>query len=127
MKLLNEVHKMKMIGKGLSCASRTEVTGEMVYIQTVEDVINLFDTAEGKICLIDDAGTTTLGPILSDLTGIVCTTGSGGSHLAIVSREFDLPCIMNIDMDIEDLTQLNGKTGKISTEEDNTGFLYLLN
>ena len=118
---------MKIIGKGLSCASRTEVDGELVYIQTVEDVIDLFDTAEGKICLIDDAGTTTLGPILSDLTGILCTTGSGGSHLAIVSREFDLPCIMNIDIDIDDLTQLNGKMGRISTEEDNAGILYLLN
>ena len=118
---------MKIIGKGLSCASKTEVTGELVYIQTVEDVINLFDIAEGKICLIDDAGTTTLGPILSDLTGILCTTGSAGSHLAIVSREFDLPCIMNIDITIDDLTQLNGKIGKMATEEDNTGVLYLLN
>ena len=28
---------MKVIGKGLSCASKTEVTGEIVYIQTVEE------------------------------------------------------------------------------------------
>jgi signal transduction protein with GAF and PtsI domain len=118
---------MEMVGKGLSCSSKSEVTGELVYVQTVEDVINLFDEAEGKICLVDDAGTTTLGPILSDLTGILCTTGSGGSHLAIVSREFDLPCIMNIDLDIDDLTKLNGKMGRIATEEDNTGVLYILN
>lgn len=118
---------MEKIGQGLSCSSKSEVTGELVYIQTVEDVINLFDEAEGKICLIDDAGTTTLGPIISDLTGILCTTGSAGSHLAIVSREFELPCIMNIDLNIDDLTQLNGKIGRITTEKDNTGILYLLN
>ena len=118
---------MEIIGKGLSCSSKSEVTGELVYVQSVEDVINLFDIAEGKICLVDDSGTTTLGPILSDLAGILCTTGSAGSHLAIVSREFDLPCIMNIDITMDDLTQLNGKMGKIATEEDNNGVLYLLN
>lgn len=116
---------MKKIGEGLSCSSTSEVTGEMVFVQSVEDVINLFDIADGKICLVQDSGTTTLGPIVSDLAGIVCTSGSAGSHLAIVSREFEIPCIMGIIISLDDLSVLNGKKVKIATEGDGKGVLYL--
>ena len=117
---------MKKIGEGLSCSSTSEVTGEIVFIQSVEDVINLFDKADGKLCLVNDSGTTTLGPIVSELTGIICTTGSAGSHLAIVSREFEIPCIMNINLSIEDLSLLTGKRGKMVTEGERKGVLYLI-
>jgi len=120
---------MKKIGQGLSCSSKTEVEGKLIYIQSINDVVDLFDEAEGKICLVDAAGTTTLGPILSELTGVICTTGGAGSHLAIVSREFEIPCIMNLDIGDEDseLIDLNGKQVRISTENDDEGILYLLN
>ena len=117
---------MEEIGKGLSCSSKSEAYGELIYVKNIDDVINLIDDAEGKICLIDDAATGKLAPILSDLKGILCTTGSAGSHLAIVSREFDLPCIMNINLELDDPKQLNGKKGKIITEDDNLGVLYIL-
>ena len=117
---------MKEIGEGLSCSSTLEVTGEAVFVQSVEDVINLFDNANGKICIVEDSGTTTLGPILSDLTGVLCTAGSAGSHLAIVSREFELPCVMGVKFLLEDLSSLNGKKIKITTESENKGILFLL-
>ena len=117
---------MKKIGEGLSCSIKKEVTGELVYIQEINDVINLFDKAAGKICIVDDAGTTTLSPILSELTGTISTTGSAGSHLAIVSREFEIPCIMGLSFEIEDISSLNGKKAKIATQEENKGILYLL-
>ncbi|MFX1464643.1 MAG: PEP-utilizing enzyme [Promethearchaeota archaeon] len=117
---------MEKIGVGLSCSSKSEVTGELVYIQTIDDVINLFDKAEGKICIVDDSGITTLSPILSDLVGTICTTGSAGSHLAIVSREFSIPCIMGVKFSIENISSLNGRMGKIIHEEDHMGILYLL-
>jgi signal transduction protein with GAF and PtsI domain len=116
---------MKKIGEGLSCSSNSEAIGEFVFIQSVEDVINLFDSAEGKICLVKDSGTTTLGPILPDLAGVVCTSGSAGSHIAIVSREFEIPCIMSLILTIEDISSLNGTKCKIVTEEDDKGNLYL--
>lgn len=58
-------------------------------------MINLWkEGATGKIAVVEDAGTTTLGPILSKLAGVVCKTGGIGSHLAIVSREFSIPALM---------------------------------
>ena len=117
---------MEKIGEGLSCSSKSETTGEFVFVKTVEDVINLFDNATGKICIVDDAGITTLSPILSDLVGTICTTGSAGSHLAIVSREFSIPCIMGVKFSIENISSLNGRMGKIIHEEDHMGILYLL-
>jgi phosphoenolpyruvate synthase/pyruvate phosphate dikinase len=116
---------MKKIGEGLSCSSKSGVTGELVYIKVLEDVINLFDKATGKICLVDDAGITTLSPILPELSGIICTTGSGGSHLAIVSREFGLPCIMATKFYIENISSLNGKKIKIVHDGEYKGILYL--
>ncbi len=117
---------MKKIGEGLSCSSNSEVTGELVYIQSVQDVINLFDDANEKICIVEDSGTTTLGPILSELAGVLCPIGSAGSHLAIVSREFEIPCIMSVEFLLEDLSSLNGKKGKIITESEAKGIIYLL-
>jgi phosphoenolpyruvate synthase/pyruvate phosphate dikinase len=117
---------MKRIGEGLSCSSKSEAYGELAYVKTVEDVMNLFDKAAGKICIIEDAGTTTLGPILPELAGTVCTTGGAGSHLAIVSREFNIPCIMGTKIRSRDLGSLNGKKAKIVTENDDKGVLFLV-
>ena len=118
---------MERIGEGLSCSAKSETAGELVFVKTVEDVINLFDSASGKICLVEEAGTTTLGPILSDLNGVLCTTGSAGSHLAIVSREFGLPCIMGVRFSLKDLNALNGKKCKIITENDDLGIVFVDN
>ena len=40
---------MKKIAEGLSCSSKNEAEGELKFIQSVEDVIALFDCATGKI------------------------------------------------------------------------------
>jgi phosphoenolpyruvate synthase/pyruvate phosphate dikinase len=117
---------MKKIGEGLSCSSKLEAYGELAYVNTVEDVMNLFDKAEGKICLVEDAGTTTLGPILPELVGTVCTTGGAGSHLAIVSREFNIPCIMGAKIKSSNLSLLNGKKAKMVTEDEDRGVIYLV-
>jgi phosphoenolpyruvate synthase/pyruvate phosphate dikinase len=117
---------LKEIGKGLSCSSEKEAIGELKYIKSIQDVISLFDKAQGKICLVEDAGTTTLGPIMSDLAGILCTTGGAGSHLAIVSREFDIPCTMAIKLKSKNLTHFDGKQVKIITQDNDQGILYLL-
>ena len=116
---------MEKIGEGLSCSTKTDVSGEAVYVKTIEDVIRLFDCAAGKICIVDDAGITTLSPILSDLIGTICTTGGPGSHLAIISREYGIPCIMAVKLKVNDPAILNGKIVVVKHDGDNQGFVYL--
>lgn len=98
--------------------------GELRYITTVKQVIHLLkEGAEGKIVLVEDAGTTFLAPVLSRLAGVVCTSGALGSHLAIVTREFEIPALMGTDL--EDAQGLDGKHVSIRPEEGTSGALYV--
>ncbi len=107
----------KVIGSGLSVSSKNEAEGIFIAIKDVQDVIKLIKgEAEGKICWVEQAGATTLGPILSRISGVVCQTGSSGSHIAIVAREYEIPAIMSLKLNFE-LDKLNGKKVKISTPE----------
>ncbi len=64
------------------------------------DVLDLMDTgAEGVIVMVRDAGATFLAPIFHELAGVVCTGGTSRSHIGIVSREFQVPCIMACILD----------------------------
>ena len=112
-----------LIGTGLSVSTKDEVEGEISVINTVDDVIKLIQgVAEGKICLVEQSGTTTLGPILSRISAVVCTSGSAGSHLAIVSREFEIPAIMSLNL-AGDLQALHGKKAIVRTNEKGEGEL----
>ncbi len=84
-----------------------EPEGELRVIKTIQDVIGLWkEGADGKIVMVEDAGTTTLGPVLPKLAGVVCTSGALGSHLAIVTREFSIPALMATKLETsEDLNQ----------------------
>lgn len=71
------------------------VRGRFLPVETPDDVIELMDTgAEGVVALVRDAGATFLAPIYHELTAVVCTSGTPRSHIGIVSREFQVPCVM---------------------------------
>ena len=71
------------------------VRGRWKPLEGPDDVLELMDTgAEGVIALVRDAGATFLAPIYHELTGVVCTSGTLRSHIGIVSREFQVPCVM---------------------------------
>ena len=64
-------------------------------MESPEDVLELMDSgAEGIVALVRDAGATFLAPIYHELAGVVCTSGTPRSHIGIVSREFQVPCVM---------------------------------
>ncbi|MFW9954744.1 MAG: PEP-utilizing enzyme, partial [Candidatus Thorarchaeota archaeon] len=85
---------MRKISDGL-ISLNLHAEGELRYITSVQEVIALLkEGADGKIVLVDDAGTTFLAPVLSKLAGVVCMSGALGSHLAIVTREFEIPALM---------------------------------
>jgi signal transduction protein with GAF and PtsI domain len=71
------------------------VQGRWRVMEGPDDVLELMGTgAEGVVALVRDAGATFLAPIYHELTAIVCTSGTPRSHIGIVSREFQVPCVM---------------------------------
>lgn len=78
------------------------VRGTLRVLDTPEDVLELMDTgADGVVALVADAGATFLAPIYHELTAVICTSGTVRSHIGIVSREFQIPCVMGVVFDGE--------------------------
>jgi len=49
----------------------------------------------GSIAIIDDSGGTLTAPIIDQFAGVICAGGSVRSHLGILTREYNIPCLMN--------------------------------
>jgi signal transduction protein with GAF and PtsI domain len=86
---------MDEIGRGTKVFDAVAVRGTLRTMDSPDDVLALMDTtAEGVIALVRDAGATFLAPIFHELTAVICATGTPRSHIGIVSREFQVPCVM---------------------------------
>jgi phosphohistidine swiveling domain-containing protein len=91
-----------VIGRGVKVFSAAPVRGEWRRLEDPDDVLELMDTsAEGVVACVVDAGATFLAPIFDDLTAVVCLSGTPVSHIGIVSREYQIPCIMAATLDAE--------------------------
>jgi signal transduction protein with GAF and PtsI domain len=86
---------MQEIGRGAKVFDHAAVRGRFTPMEGPDDVLDLMDSgATGVIALVRDAGATFLAPIYHELSGIICTSGTVRSHIGIVSREFQVPCVM---------------------------------
>lgn len=86
---------MQDVGQGEKVFDHDPVRGTLRHLESPDDVLALLDTgADGVVALVRDAGATFLSPIFHELTAVVCTSGTRRSHIGIVSREFQLPCVM---------------------------------
>lgn len=86
---------MPEIGRGTKVFDHGPVTGTWRVLRGPDDVLDLMDNgADGVIAMVREAGATFLAPIYDELTAIVCTSGTLRSHIGIVSREFQVPCVM---------------------------------
>ncbi len=86
---------MTQIGTGTKVFDAAAVQGVWRRLDSPLDVLELMDTgAEGVVACVADAGATFLAPIFDDLTAIVCLSGTPMSHIGIVSREYQVPCVM---------------------------------
>lgn len=81
--------------------AKADVTGTAVFVSTVDKVMDLLDNdvPEGTIAVIDDSGGTLTAPILADFAGVLCLGGTTRSHLGILTREYGVPCLMNVTLD----------------------------
>src|SRR3974390_1352590 len=83
------------IGTGTRVFAAAPVRGAWRRLASPDDVLALMDsTAEGVVACVADAGATFLAPIFDELTAVVCLSGTPLSHIGIVSREYQVPCLM---------------------------------
>jgi signal transduction protein with GAF and PtsI domain len=88
------------VGRGDKVFDHGPVRGTLRVLDGPDDVLKLMDTgADGVVALVRDAGATFLAPIYHELTAVVCTSGTVRSHIGIVSREFQVPCVMSVAFD----------------------------
>lgn len=84
-----------VVATGAKVFDARPVRGRWCPVETPTDVLDLMDQgAGGVVALVRDAGATFLTPVYHELTAIVCTSGTPKSHVGIVSREFQVPCVM---------------------------------
>jgi hypothetical protein len=74
-----------------------DVTGIARFIRTNERVLDYLTNGvpPGIIAVIDDSGGTLTAPIIEQFTGVICAGGTVRSHLGILTREYNIPCLMN--------------------------------
>lgn len=87
------------VGTGMNLFTAGEVTGVARWFNDTSDVLDIDDDdLEDTIAFVHKGGMTFLSPILPDLRGIVCSAGSRESHLAILCRESDVPCVLQAEL-----------------------------
>ena len=118
--------------------------GVVKYLQTPNDVLALIRSGRLKdhILLVRGGTTTFLAPALSlGATGILTMSGAPESHLGILSREFQTPCVMTIGLTDSDsrylagntddahfeaiVQRLEGRRVRLDCEDDDVGRVYL--
>jgi phosphoenolpyruvate-protein kinase (PTS system EI component) len=88
------------VGRGTKVFDAAPVRGVWRRLETPDDVLELMDTgADGVVACVADAGATFLAPIFDELTAVVCLSGTPLSHIGIVSREYQVPCVMAAAID----------------------------
>ncbi len=86
---------MADIGTGTRVFAAAPVQGAWRRLTSPDDVLTLMDSsAVGVVACVADAGATFLAPIFDELTAVVCLSGTPQSHIGIVSREYQVPCVM---------------------------------
>ena len=87
---MGELIAQGLSASGVSCEGVVRRASEVPQVVALMQAPDLSDT----ILLTDSATATVVVPLLSRVRGLICQTGGVTSHLAIVSREFGLSCVM---------------------------------
>jgi len=102
----------RTVGKGL-VASGAGCEGIVRRAAEISEVFALIrdPQLEETIILSDTPSATAIVPLLPKVRGVICTSGGVTSHLAIISREFGLACVMAAELEEPD--SLEGRRVRI--------------
>jgi len=98
--------------------------GVVKYLGSPQDVIALLSSGKLKehILLVRGGTTTFLSPALSmGAVGIITMSGAPESHLGILSREFQTPCVMTAHLTSSDSRYEVGNTDDAHFQEIRAG------
>ncbi|PNG24573.1 PEP-utilizing enzyme [Methylocella silvestris] len=103
---------MKVIAQGYnSFETKKSSEGEVVYLPNPQSVIKLIQSGKLKehILLVQGGTTTFLSPALTmGAIGVITLSGAPESHLGILSREFQMPCVMTAHLVDSDTRYVTG-------------------
>jgi phosphohistidine swiveling domain-containing protein len=77
---------------------KQNLVGTARYVRTIDKVLECLTQGvpAGTIMIVDDSGGTLTAPVLEKFAGVLCAGGTTRSHLAILTREYNIPCLMNV-------------------------------
>lgn len=77
---------------------RENLIGTARYVRTIDKVLECLSHGlpQDSIVIVDDSGGTLTAPVLEKFHGVLCAGGTTRSHLAILTREYNIPCLMNV-------------------------------
>ena len=111
---------MKAIAEGFNCfETNKKPTGTVKYLPDPKSVIALIQSGKLKehIVLAQGGTTTFLSPALSmGAIGVITLSGAPESHLGILSREFQIPCVMTAFLKDSDSRYATGGDNKAHFE-----------
>lgn len=88
------------VGQGTNLFPAGRIQGSVRWFHNPADVVGADeDELPNLIAFVGKGGMTFLSPILAEVKAVVCTAGSLESHLAILAREFEIPCVMGTSLD----------------------------
>ena len=112
----------EVLGEG-EFVSGTGTSGVARRIVSIDDVLELLDNPDlgEMILLTDSASATAIMPLLTEVRGVICSAGGRTSHLATVSRELGLSCVVGTsftgDADIDRRRVVIADDGKVLSGE----------
>lgn len=77
-----------------------DISGTARYVCSSDKVLCYLsgEIPEDTIAIIEDSGGTLTAPVLEGFKAVLCAGGTTRSHLAILSREYGIPCLMNVKL-----------------------------
>ncbi|MBC8752094.1 MULTISPECIES: PEP-utilizing enzyme [Paraburkholderia] len=97
-----------------------EPSGTIIYLPDPQAVVKLIQSGKLKdhILLVRGGTTTFLAPALSmGAIGVITMSGAPESHLGILSREFQIPCIMTAHLNNSDSRYEVGSSSQAHFDE----------